>query len=394
MKVLHLVSENDRVNGYTLRTQRIVEAQRALGIDAQIVTPVRGQSTCDYADDILRSIYCQTDISPTDAMRLIPQCTQNAIELLTAVRHKDAYYPCCDVLHAHTPWWAGVAALCAQQVGLPGNQSVVYEVRGLQEDSAVADKRKDEHSEWYSIWRKMEDHVRREADHVFAISPFLAEDALARGARSVSLVPNGVDTKMFQPQTPEMRAAMRDIYQLGDGPIVGYFGSIRPLEGIDELIRAMPLLREAVPGIRVLIRGNGDARPLYALATELGVMDMLMLPIDAVEPEVIPRLLGAVDCVAITRPDSHVTRTVTPLKPLEALACGIPVVSSDLPALRFVGEAGTTFYPSGDIKALAERIAEAISRPRDLAGREWVERERSWEAVAKEHLRVYEGLIR
>lgn len=395
MKVLHLVSQHARDNGYSLRTQRLVDAQRKAGIDAEIVAPesldpgVHPQQLEDLGL-VLRTMNHWMD----GAFCLSEDVRAHHNEIMTAcelIDEADIRRADVDLIHAHTPWpCAIVASLIAERLGVPW----VFEARGLQEDSAAANG-KDWPRAKYDAWKQLCSRARREADHVFAISPALVVDAIERGAGNVTLTPNAVDCDEFRPLTKERRREVRAQHGLGDGPIVGYVGSIRPLEGIDELIRALPLLRDRFPGIRMLLVGGGDWPGLMVLASELGVSDMLDYR-GAIAPDCVPELLAAVDCVAITRPDTHVTRTVTPLKPLEALACGVPVVSSDLPALRFVGERGTFFYPPGDLERLAERVFGAIYCGQEfgLEGRTWVEKERTWESVAASQIEVYKGLRR
>lgn len=392
MKVLHVVSSGigDQVNGYTLRTERIVEAQRRAGIEAEVITP--GQATIDELDLVIRAIARDLSWSVGQVVRELGAEIVTAADLLAALhRHRND-----DVIvHAHTPWTCALAAdLFCMWYGICGR--FVFEARGLQEESAEANG-----LQWSEArrkaWKVLGTRARTTADAVCAISPGLLSDAIERGARRAVLTPNAVNCDLFRPLSAIERGEVRAKYNLGTGPIVGYFGSIRPLEGIDELLRALPRLREVVPGIRLVIAGAGEWPPMLVTASELGVSDVLdyrgSLPSDQIPP-----LLGAVDCVAITRPDTTVTRTVTPLKPLEALACGVPVVSSDLPALRFVGQQGTVFYEPGDIEQLVGALRTVLDAPGfrgelGRAGRAWVEAERTWDLLAVKYRALYEELI-
>jgi glycosyltransferase involved in cell wall biosynthesis len=376
------VSDNTRINGYSIRTQRIVEEQLRRGIDARIVEPKPGVGCVADVYSILETTSAAMKISATSLLQEVPVEIRRAADLLGTLRGETS-----DVIHAHTPWWVAVAAAShAKRLGIPW----VYEVRGIQEESAVVDGSRDRHSVWFDLWSKMSSWATQSASHVFAISPELVKFAIRNGAKSVSLAPNAVDCEMFSPVDEDERSAIRAKYQIGDGPVIGYFGSIRPLEGVEELIRSIPILAESLPDVRVLIMGPGDPTRILRLADDLGVQDRIDYR-GAVEPDVIPEVLPCVDCVAITRPDTFVTRTVTPLKPLEALACGVPVVSSDLEALRFVGQAGTLFYPPGDTEALAEALSRAISDRKRLgtAGRTWVQQNMSWEQLVDVHFAGY-----
>ncbi|PQZ83045.1 hypothetical protein CQ016_17055 [Arthrobacter sp. MYb222] len=98
--------------------------------------------------------------------------------------------------------------------------------------------------------------------------------------------------------------------------------------------------------------------------------------------------------------DSSVTRAVTPLKPVEALASNVPVIASDLPALRGLitpGENGH-LIPAGNIDAWAKAIQEMLVDPEAAvlmgkSGRNYVLKHRTWEQSAHHLSEVYERVI-
>jgi glycosyltransferase involved in cell wall biosynthesis len=98
----------------------------------------------------------------------------------------------------------------------------------------------------------------------------------------------------------------------------------------------------------------------------------------------------ALDAVIVPREDHRVTRLVTPLKPVEALARGRLVIASDLPALREATGGHARFVTPSDAPALAEELVR-IDDHRGLgaAGREWVLAERQWRHVCTAYLDAY-----
>ena len=94
----------------------------------------------------------------------------------------------------------------------------------------------------------------------------------------------------------------------------------------------------------------------------------------------------------MTRKDSEVTRIVTPIKALEAQALGVPVVASDLPALREVTGGRAIFCAPEDPKSISKAIREAAGN-RELAekSREWVQG-RTWGNVSEAYQKVFEDL--
>src|SRR5699024_6683701 len=103
------------------------------------------------------------------------------------------------------------------------------------------------------------------------------------------------------------------------------------------------------------------------------------------------------DVFVVPRIDERAARLVTPLKPYEAMAMELPLVVSDLPALREIigaGHRGESF-PPGDADRLTEVLAALFHDPRRRAelgrrGRDWVVRERSWAAAAARYQQVYD----
>ena len=106
------------------------------------------------------------------------------------------------------------------------------------------------------------------------------------------------------------------------------------------------------------------------------------------------------DVFANPRVEERAARYITPLKPYEAMALALPVLVSDLPALREIvdpPERGMV-APPGDPDGLAEAIARLVDDP-DLrarlgaAGQAWVRRERSWAANGPRYREAYERIV-
>lgn len=142
--------------------------------------------------------------------------------------------------------------------------------------------------------------------------------------------------------------------------------------------------------------GDGVARPeLERLREELGLSEAVVMP-GRVAPEQAEAWYLALDAFAVPRQDTAVTRAVTPLKHMTAMALGRPVIASDLPAL---GEslAGTGLLVSPeDAESLADAVIglaeapvmrEALAR----AGR-GVAAGRTWEAIGQQYRELYEGV--
>lgn len=122
--------------------------------------------------------------------------------------------------------------------------------------------------------RRQVRRVLRSAAVVVAAGPYPAREALrAAGGElaTVSDVPPGVDSAHFHPIDAEARGGVRDRFGLGEGPLVVSFSRLVPRKGMDTLVRASVALARAVPGVRVVIAGDGrQRRRLARLAHRLG----------------------------------------------------------------------------------------------------------------------------
>jgi glycosyltransferase involved in cell wall biosynthesis len=297
-----------------------------------------------------------------------------------------------ELIHAHSPFRTALPAIrAARAVGIP----VVYEVRGLWEESAVASGRWQPGDARHTHWKSRETEAMLGADAVIAIGKALAAEVVSRGVspERVFVVPNAVDAERFEPvrpedlasAPPEVVAALTDLEQRLSGTVLGYVGSVRAMEGVAELVRGAAEILRTGRDVSVLVVGDGpDRKVLARLAEELGIADRVVLP-GRVPHEHVAHYYRLIDVFVVSRPDFPVTRTVTPLKPLEAMAMGKALVVSDLPALREMVEDGQTglIYRPGDPADLAAQAIRLIDHPRDLAAmgeraRRWVAENRSW----------------
>jgi glycosyltransferase involved in cell wall biosynthesis len=155
--------------------------------------------------------------------------------------------------------------------------------------------------------------------------------------------------------------------------------TLRAYEGAAVLIDAVALLRDGGVAAEPSILGSGpELDALRAKAAAFGMDPAAVLP-GRVEPARVAVELARAAVVAVPRLDEAVCRWVVPLKPLEAMAAGRPLVISALPALEELGGDGRsrTVAP-GDPHALADAIAADLGDPagaqeRADAARAWAE---------------------
>jgi glycosyltransferase involved in cell wall biosynthesis len=291
--------------------------------------------------------------------------------------------------------WAWIKS--ARRLGLP----CVYEIRGIWEDTAVADGNLAHGGAGYRYVRGREDVALRGADAVVAICESLAAEVRDRGAAPARtfVAPNGADLPRLDAATDRARAsaaALRATLPAGD--VLGYVGSVRPLEGVGELVEAVASMRAAGRAVVGVVVGDGPSLPaLREQARRLGVADAVAFP-GRVPPADVGAYYDLIDVFVVSRGSSRVTDLVTPIKPLEAMGRGKAVVMSNLPALRELGEPGDAarFYAAGsvsDLVAVAARLLDDRAARVELGARAraWVAHERTWSRSLDATLVAYDA---
>lgn len=290
-----------------------------------------------------------------------------------------------DVAHGHF-WMSGVATLrAARPHRIPSVQT--FHALGLIKrlhqglDDTSPDCRVG-----------VEARVARDADWVAATSTDEVFELVRMGrARSrTSVVPCGVDVDAFSPDGP--------VAPRGERPRIVSVGRLVPRKGFETLICALPRIR----GAELVIVGgpaqadfadDPEARQLQRLAAELGVADRVRL-LGAVTRGEMPALLRSADVVACTpwyEPFGIV--------PLEAMACGVPVVATAVGGIRdtVVDDVTGRLVPPKDPARLGDAIASLLA-DRDrraamgAAGRERARARYTWDRVAADTERIYEKL--
>jgi glycosyltransferase involved in cell wall biosynthesis len=224
--------------------------------------------------------------------------------------------------------------------------------------------------------------VRRAASALVALDDLAAEECLRSGfARELlRVIPHGVDVATWRPGLASTLVARHKIR----GRILLYAGKLARERGVEELLSAFARTVGQRSDWNLVFAGHGPARgELRAMADRLGVGDR----VHWVEPreEELPGLFGASTVLAVpARGDEVVGRHVA-----RAMACGLPVLASDLPRLRgFVEPDGNgLLVASGSAEAWCEAIQRAASSPTTRArwarhSRALAERRYSWPAVA------------
>jgi len=208
------------------------------------------------------------------------------------------------------------------------------------------------------LLRRVAKFVLGRADLVTADSIALKNGLIALGCAEEKIVyfPWGVELDRFFPISD--KRGMRKLLGLPDGLIIICNRWLRPVYGVEFLVRAIPAVVEAIPSATVLIVGDGELRPrIEALINELGLGRWVKL-VGSLRHELIPQYLQAAD-VYVTPSLSDSTSVAL----LEAMACGLAPVVTDVEAnLEWVTDGvNGLVVPRADEKALSEALIRTSS---------------------------------
>lgn len=308
---------------------------------------------------------------------------------------KDLKY---DILHSHY-WMSGVAA---GELKKAWNIPVIhmFHTLGVMKQRVA---RADEAVEG-SYRLEGERKAMRIADKIIAATP--AELAQLQwlyqaDTRKIVVIPPGVDLSRFYPIPPDEAKEF-----IGIPPcerVLLFVGRIEPLKGIDVLIHAIAIMRQQ--GVHVclsVIGGDAGASSdiisdemarLQAVREESGMDDMIFF-LGKKSQDTLPYYYSASEAVVLP---SHYESFG--MVALEAMACGTPVVASQVGGLAFLIQDGVTGYtfPVDDPQELAERLITLLCDP-DLRRRMGVQaagfaRDYGWEQIATRILNAYTEVI-
>lgn len=161
----------------------------------------------------------------------------------------------------------------------------------------------------------------RRAGCVMAVCERAADDLRSIGLQNVLVVPNAVDVEDIA-DFGTQRSARADLC-IGAGPVVGTVSRLSPEKGVEYFIDAMPAILKKCPDAQFLIIGDGPLKSkLRQKADSMGVLDFVTFT--GHKPDAV-RLAKAMDIFVLPSLKENM-----PVALLEAMACGVSVVATDV----------------------------------------------------------------
>ena len=318
---------------------------------------------------------------------------EQAIMFGQAVMEHVATAPRYDIVHFRSIWSGLALAQNKQRFGY----KTIYEVNGLPsielkyhypglQETGLLDKIREQELAALAL-----------VDSIIVVSDvtrsFLASLGVPR--EKITIIRNGVSTNDFVIAPP--------LPADNHTPTILYIGTLADWQGLEILIEAIPLVLTKMPvRIRIVGRGRGRQRKvLVKRIRKLGLENLVSVE-SAVPHDQVPALIASADvCVApLALSDRNVTQGCCPIKVIECMAVGRPLVASNLPVVRELAREDTDalFFAPNDVQDLARQLLRVLTN-QNLAQRlaasaaERAHSSLTWHAAQKKLLAVYERLL-
>jgi glycosyltransferase involved in cell wall biosynthesis len=204
-----------------------------------------------------------------------------------------------------------------------------------------------------------------QADTILTVSAPLRDHVLSLGVepRRVRVLPNGVDRELFHPGPPDGEVRRR--LKLGDGPVLGFVGGLRPWHGVEALPALLEQLVPRYPNLRLVIAGNGPVRARLEHDLRCRGLSGSAVFADWVAHEDVAALIRQFDVALAPYSQTDHLWYFSPLKLFEYMACGTAVVAADVGQIAEVIRPGETgvLYPPGEIDALIAACDQLLADP-------------------------------
>lgn len=221
----------------------------------------------------------------------------------------------------------------------------------------------------------------------------------------IVVIPPGVDTRHFYPIPKDEAKEVIGISD--DSHMILYVGRIEPLKGIDNLIQAISKIQKkgvlkCCPHNLVIIGGEPDAKPeemnaemahLQDLVEELEIENFVVF-LGKQDQQILPYYYSAAEVVVMP---SHYESFG--MVALEAMACGTPVIASQVGGLAFLVRDGETGFvvPGNDVESLSNRLVDLIKDEnlrKNLGAKstEYAELY-AWENISEKIIGVYDQVL-
>ena len=401
MKVLHVLYQSlPQVSGSSIRSRDIMLSQKEVGIEVLAITAPFQNSISKKGLDIIDDItYIRTSRntknSITDLRKGVLQRIYRVFSILifsqklfsTIKKEKP------DVLHAHAMFFCAIPSLV---MGKIFNVPVVYEFRSLWMYQKTNSRNKGFINKKIEIFLiHVEIFCLKKAAHAVILNENLKEFIFSKTNKPFknTIINNAVNTSLIRVLKASITPISRKDF------VFGYVGTITEYEGLEFLIQTFQELYDDGFKHKLIIYGKG--------VNKQSVQDQINARSDintisykgAIAPSEVYKAFSEIDVIINPRLNTPKTNSVTPLKPLEAMAYEKLFIGSDVRGIKEIVPQGTGFLFSSenknDLKKVVKKVASLSPQDIDRHKKEalaFVVSHKSWLQNAAKYKEIYTSL--
>lgn len=200
------------------------------------------------------------------------------------------------------------------------------------------------------------------ADQVITVSMYLVNYLRQIGVKGVSLITNGVDLSIFEPNLRPKGINPNLIYELEKNKVVGFVGTIDRWIDFETVLKALQELSSKINDVKLLIIGGKMVTDYFdeikSLVKNFGLQDRVIFT-GFVPHKDVPYYINLMDvCLIPLKVDLRLNQARCPDKLFEYLACGKPVVSTKLSEVIRIEQEAVKFYD--DASSLTRILADIL----------------------------------
>ncbi|HEX3781797.1 MAG TPA: glycosyltransferase family 4 protein [Pseudonocardiaceae bacterium] len=290
-----------------------------------------------------------------------------------------------DVVHAHDWLVVHPAVSLAEQLDVPLVATMHATEAGRHSGWLSQPLNQQVHSaEWWLANRAdaliaCSTAMRAEVSQLFEVDPC-----------AITVIHNGIESHGWQVRAADVRAARQRYAPAGEGLLV-FFGRLEWEKGVQDLIAALPRIRLARPGTRLVVAGKGNHEAELVVAARRHRVRRAVDFVGHLSDRELRAALAAADAVVL--PSKYEPFGIVAL---EAAAAGAPLVASTAGGLGEVvidGQTGLSFQPS-DLSGIATAVTSVLADPsaarrRARAAKARLTEDFDWAHIAEATARVY-----
>lgn len=168
------------------------------------------------------------------------------------------------------------------------------------------------------------------------------ENKIKLDSKPFHIIPSGVDSNLFSRKNPNI---IRDKYNIKDNEyLLVYVGGIAKMRKLDVILKGFKKLIDNDKNYKLMIVGDGDDRNDLELLTKELYIEKNVIFTGRIPYDEVPFYMSASNAGLCHLPDIFVYRHSFPMKILEYLSCGIPVIASDIDANREISKKIDNIY--------------------------------------------------